>query len=98
MLDRLALDMEIGERASSDSLGVKGECLARLEALRAPVETVRAGQQLLPLLKSGIRWVIAVPAAEEGGPVIRKTPQFAPVAVHVRVPVAEPLVDFGAGC
>lgn len=90
--------MQVGESAGTDSLCLEGESLARLEPLGASIEAVGAGQQLLSLLQCGIGWVIAVPAAEERGPVVRETAQLAPVAVHVRVPITEPLVDFGAGC
>lgn len=98
MLDRLALDMQIGKRAGADGLGLEGEGLARLEPLRAPVEAVRTRQQLLPLLERGVGRVVAVSTAKERGPVFREGAQFAPVALDVRVPVTEPLVDLGASC
>lgn len=97
MLDGLALAVQVGQGAGADGLGLVGEGLAGLEALGAAVQAVGAGEELLALLEGGVRGVVAVAGAEEGGAVVGQAAEFAAVGVHVRVPVAETLVDLGAG-
>lgn len=77
VLDAAALLGELAERVGADGLGLVGEGLRRPQPLRAAVQPLRAGQQLLALLQVRVRpargGVVVVPVApaEQGRPVVR---------------------------
>lgn len=100
VLDGLALAAQVGEGGRADGLGLVGQALARLEALRGAVEAVRARQELLPLLELhvvGVVRVRGVAAAEEGGAVVAQGAEAAGGLVDGGLHVAEALVRLGPG-
>lgn len=100
MLNRLALAAQVGERGGANGLGLVGEALAGLEALRGAVEAVRAREELLALLELhvvGVVRVRGVAAAKEGGAVLAQGAEAAGRLVDGGLHVAEALVCFRSG-
>lgn len=96
VLDGLALSVQIRKSARPDGLRLVRQRLAGLEALRAPVEPVRSGEELLPLLELHVVRVVCVAPAEEGGAVLGQRAQLAAVFVEVGLVVSVSGVGFCA--
>lgn len=98
MLDGLPLSVEIRERPGANSFCLVCQRLAGLETLRAAIQTIRSGQQLLALLELGVRRarrLISISGAEERSAVGRKAGEFSTGRVGVGLVVAKALVDLG---
>lgn len=97
MLNRLPLDLQIRQSIPPDALGLVGRDLRVAQPLRAAIEALSAGEELLALLElvvGGGGVGVAVP--EQGFAVVGEGFEFAFGAVDVGFEVAEALVDFGA--
>ena len=98
MLDLLALQLQISERAAANVFRLVGDALALPQALRAAIQSVRSRQQLLPLLQRLVRGrrIICVAGTEQRLAVRGDRLERPFRAVEIALVVAESLVGFGA--
>ena len=100
MLDLLPLRLQVRQGPPPNILRLVRDPLALPQALRTPVQPLRARKQLLALLQLRIAraprvgvWVVGVAVSEEGTPIGGEGGEEAASGVDVGGEVAERLVD-----
>ncbi len=94
MLNCLPLRVQIRQRTPPDILRLQRYALTFPQPLRAAIQAVGSGQQLLPLLELVVRGrVVGIAVAEERFAVVGERLEFAFVGVDVAFEIAEALVD-----
>lgn len=97
MLNRLPLRMQIGQRIPPNILRLERDALTVAQPLRAAIQAVRAGEQLLPLLELVVGGrVVGVAVSEQRAAVVGEGFELAFAGVDVGFEIAEALVDFAA--
>ena len=97
MLDCFSLQLEIRQRPPANVLRLQRNPLTLPQPVRAAVQALGAGKQLLALLELVVAaGVVAISRAEEGGAVVGEGFEFAFAGVDVGFVVAEAEVRFAA--
>ena len=98
MLNRFPLHLQIRQRTPSNILRLVGNPLTLSQPVTTPIQSLRSGKQLLPLLELLVATrVVGVAVSEKGLAVVGEGFQFAFRGVEVGFVVAEAGVDTGAG-
>lgn len=70
VLDRLPLSIQISQHVAPNILRLQRNPLTLLQPRRAALQSLRAGQKLLPLFQVLVLWLVCVSVSEEGFPVV----------------------------